>query len=50
MSRFVDATKAVLTGNFIALNTHTRQEGSRINDFKKLEKHEQMKLKVSRRK
>ena len=41
--------RQVLTGNFIATNTYTRKEGSHINDFKKLEKQEQMKLKVGER-
>lgn len=45
----MDATKAVLTGNFKALTSHTRKEGSQINDFKKLDKYEQMKLKENRR-
>ena len=50
-----DAAKAVLRGNFIAIQSHLKkQEKSQINDLtqhlKHLEKEEQRKPKVSRRK
>ena len=50
-----DAAKAVLRGRFIAIQSHfTKQEKSQINNLtlhlKQLEKEEQTKPKVSRRK
>lgn len=50
-----DAAKAVITGKCIALNAYTRKEGrSQISSlsfyFKNLEKEEQSKPKVSRKK
>ena len=50
-----DAAKAVLTGNFIAIQSHLKkQEKSQINNLtlhlKQPEKEEQTKPKVSRRK
>ena len=50
-----DIAKAVLTGTFIAIQTHLKkQENSQINNLtlhlKQLEKEEQRKPKISRRK
>lgn len=55
MSKCRDAAKVKLKGKFIALNTHLRkEERSQINNLsvhlKKLEKEDQTKPSVSRRK
>lgn len=45
-----DTAKAGLAGKFTAVTTHIQNERANLNDLRKLEREEQIKSKVSRRK